>query len=310
MRPVSEPRKMTQAQRGFSLAEALVGLTATCVLLIMGLTLLDYGRRIAGTQADIIEAEELSRSAVTYVTSIIREAEVGTTAGNPSNCLSCHVDADGALSDNPATACPEDMTTPQAPIRITTLNMDPNDPLTSVAAEPGNALQFDVDRAAPPTGIPPASAFVAERRTIFPMSDPSDRYMVLHEWEDHDRDGTSDQEGPIINGVQNVSFELLRSAPPAWTIGAQVTPSCSSNPAGCHGTGNVNLGGNDIYGTGVWNGPGTLGEIWTLDHPDSQAIRGVVVHLTAASQGRTMGGQLRDFTRTLRVAAIPRRLMQ
>jgi hypothetical protein len=296
------------SQRGFTLAEALVGLTATSVILIMGLTLLDYGRRIAGSQADIIEAEELSRSAVTYVTSIIREAEVGTTAGNPANCLSCHVDADGALTDNPATACPEDMITPQAPIRIATLNVDPNDPNTSVPAEPGNALQIDVDRAAPPTGLP--SPFVAERRTIFPTTLPSESYMELREWEDHDRDGTSDQEGPIIHGVQNVSFELLRTAPPAWAIGAQVTPSCSSNPAGCHGTGNANLGGDDIYGTGVFNGPGTLGEVWTLDHPDSQAIRGVVVHLTAASQGRTMGGQLRDFTRTLRVAAIPRRLQQ
>lgn len=301
---------MKTTHRGFTLAEALVGLTATSIILIMGLTLLDYGRRVAGSQADIIAAEELSRSAVTYLTSIIREAEVGSTAGNPANCLSCHVDTDGGLSNNPATACPMDMTSPQQPIRIATMNVDPNDPLTAVAAEPGNALQLDVDRAAPPAALPPATVFAAERRTIFPRNEPLEPYMVLHEWEDHDRDGVSDQEGPIINGLQSVSFELLRAAPPAWAVGAQVTPSCSSNPAGCHGTGNVNMGGDDIYGTGVWNGPGTLGEVWTLDHPDSQAIRGVVVHLTAASEGRTMGGQIRDFTRTLRVAAIPRRLQQ
>jgi hypothetical protein len=297
-------------QRGFTVAEAMVGLAGATILLIMGLTLLDYGRRIGNRQSVILEAEELSRAAVGYITGVVRESETGVTSSNPTNCLSCHVDTDGALSDNPLTLCPEDMTIPEPPIRIATFDVDPNNPGTRTPAEPGNGIWLDVDRAAAPAAMPPSTVFDAERRSLFPVTDPGGDHLLFQEEEDHDRDGTADVTGSIIYGLESVRFELVRATPPVWAIGTSVTPTCSTNPGGCHGTGNLNLGGDDIYGTGVWNGPGTLGEVWTLSHPDSQAVRGVAIELTAASRGREAGGQISDFKRKLRVVAMPRRLQQ
>jgi len=297
-------------ESGMTLAEVLVATAAGTVVLVSALTMLDYGRRVADREDDVLEAGELSRAAVNYVTTLARQAETGTIASNPTNCLNCHVDTDGALANNPATNCPLDMTTPTPPIRMGVFDVDPNNPSVRNAIEPGNGIWFDVDLKTAPSAMNPNTVFAAERRSLFPITDPNDRYLTLQEEEDHDRDTVADDSGPVVYGVGNVRFRLLRATPPAWAVGAQVTPSCSANPAGCHGIGNTNLGGRDIYGIGVWTVLGSPGEVWAYNHPDSQAIRGIEMELTGASRGRNAGGQAQDFTRTLKVVAIPRRLQQ
>ena len=297
-----------RSESGLSLAEVLVGMAAGTIVLVSALTMLDYGRRVADAQDDVLTVGELSRSGVTYVTTLLRQAETGKTSSSPIDCLSCHVDTDGALVNNPSTACPLDMTSPQPPIRVETFNVDPNSPATRTVATPGNGIWFDVDRTAAPTGL--AGAVAAERRSFYPQVETGQRFLLLQEQDDHNRDGTAEGTGPVIYGMQAAKFTIIRNTPPAWTVGQQVTPSCSTNPANCHGTGNTNLTSEDIYGTGTWTVSGSPGSVWALNHPDSQAIRGVEIEITAASRGRNTGGQAQDFTRTLRVLATPRRLQQ
>ncbi len=296
------------SQAGLSLAEVLVGMAAGTIVMVSALTMLDYGRRVADTQDDVLTVGELSRAGVNYVTTLLRQAETGTKASSPINCLSCHVDTDGALVNNPATNCPNDMTIPQPPIRVETFNVDPNNPTTRTVANPGNGIWFDVDRTTAPTGL--AGAVAGERRSFYPQVQTGQRFMLLQEQDDHNRDGTPEGTGPVIYGMQASQFTIIRAPAPTWTVGQSVTPACSSNPAGCHGTGNTNLTSEDIYGNGTWTATGSPGSVWAFNHPDSHSIRGVEIQITAASRGRTTGGQAQDFTRTLRVLATPRRLQQ